>query len=326
VASTERLNTSCGDVSLEKVSCPVCGATDSEPAFDRADRGTVVLCRDCGLLYLNPRPREVLSFYDESYFSNQGHGSSYSNYLSQQAALAQQGEHPGQLAVELLARRISAPAKRLLDVGCGEGGLLEFASRRGFEATGIELSAYMAKQARRLHGVKVIEGRLEAAGLPGETFEVVTALEVIEHLTDPLGWLREVRRILKPGGLLLLTTPNALCASRYGSAWLGFHMSFEHLTFFEKRTIAHALRLADLHLVETWTRGRGMVPQRTLVNRIGMALRDRIIRRAIATFPSAFARPNHWWQARSLNRGRHRPYGHTLWALAIKEGGKASLR
>jgi 2-polyprenyl-3-methyl-5-hydroxy-6-metoxy-1,4-benzoquinol methylase len=311
------------------VPCAVCGRDDFRSAFVRADQGKVVCCMGCGLLYLNPRPcaSATADFYDESYFSSGGHGSAYRNYVAQQAALVTWGEHPALTAMDLLCKRVSPRGKRLVDVGCGDGTLLNLARVRGFDVLGVELSSHMADFVRQTHKIDVVERPLEEAGLDNESFDVVTGLEVLEHLTDPVRWLREVRRVLRPDGLLLLTTPNAGCAQAYGDQWLGFQMSFEHLTFFDRSTLACALKLAELRILGMWTRGQGIADTPGLLNRC-RRLAQRVRRRAVGEFPSLFeplARAQQWWEFRKLLAGRERPYGHTLWVLAIRERRKASL-
>lgn len=96
---------------------------------------------------------------------------------------------------------------RLLDVGCSYGVFLRVARERGFEAQGVELSADTAALARK-QGFEVFVGSLFDAGFPDASFDVVHAGDVIEHLADPRSFVREIRRILAPGGLVVVATPN----------------------------------------------------------------------------------------------------------------------
>jgi 2-polyprenyl-3-methyl-5-hydroxy-6-metoxy-1,4-benzoquinol methylase len=319
----ERVAELSGKVRPEFVPCPLCGMNDSSLTYTRADEGKIVRCNSCGLLYLNPRPQAsaIADFYDESYFSAGGHGSAYRDYVAQQATLLKWGEHPALTAMDLLCKRISPFRKRLVDVGCGDGTLLNLARSRGFDVLGVELSAHMANFVRETYKIEVIEKPLEEAGLGDESFDVVIGQEVLEHLTDAVGWLREVRKILKPEGTLLLTTPNAGCAKAYGELWLGFRMSFEHLTFFDTATVTRALKSAGLGIVGIWTRGKGVADnsRRTLRYR---RLVERVRRRVVALCPPLLpplARGRQWWEFRKLLAGHERPYGHTLWVLAMRD-------
>ncbi|MGH2829308.1 MAG: class I SAM-dependent methyltransferase, partial [Actinomycetota bacterium] len=107
-----------------------------------------------------------------------------------------------------LMRRHPAPG-RILDVGCFTGTLLEVAAGRGWEPWGVEINKVASGYARDQLGYRVHTGLLHDAALPGDHFDAVAATDTIEHLIDPLGSLREIHRVLKPGGHVVLTVPNA---------------------------------------------------------------------------------------------------------------------
>lgn len=145
---------------------------------------------------------------------------------------------------------------RLLDVGCGNGLFLEAASARGWEVAGVELSAPAAAEARRRVGERVSLGTLEDAKFSEDAFDVVTLWEVIEHVPHPVRLLSEIRRVLRPGGMLLLSTPNADSLFHRGARWsylltLG-QWSFParriyfsgHLFYFTGQTLTAALSKA----------------------------------------------------------------------------------
>ena len=122
---------------------------------------------------------------------------------------------PAQIGLFLLPRRRefllahAEPApKRVLDVGCATGLISLLLMSQGHHVVGIELNSEMAAQARE-RGVEVIEHDLERPlPLPDASFDLVHACEILEHLFDTEGFLREIHRVLAPGGILVLSTPN----------------------------------------------------------------------------------------------------------------------
>ena len=97
---------------------------------------------------------------------------------------------------------------RLLDVGCGEGTFLERAKKRGWDVHGTELSRFAADHASRALGREIFCGELAEARFRDAEFDVVTLWHVLEHVADPGLYLTEARRILKPGGFLVVAVPN----------------------------------------------------------------------------------------------------------------------
>lgn len=111
---------------------------------------------------------------------------------------------------------------RFLDVGCGGGSYLYRLKQWGWNVYGVEPSAAGAAQARSL-GLNVYQGQIEEAGFPDSFFDVVRLNHVLEHLTDPHGTMREIRRILKPDGMVYLTVPNTRSVNfwLFGENWYG---------------------------------------------------------------------------------------------------------
>lgn len=136
------------------------------------------------------------------------------------------------------------PTGRLLDIGAGSGILVEAAERAGYRAEGIEPSAWMVRQAAE-HGANVHHGVLpmdEASG----PYDVVTLVDVIEHVCDPVDLLAQARAVLGPDGIGLLITPDvaSLAARLMGRRW--WHYRLAHICYFERKTLLAALSAAGL--------------------------------------------------------------------------------
>jgi 2-polyprenyl-3-methyl-5-hydroxy-6-metoxy-1,4-benzoquinol methylase len=130
---------------------------------------------------------------------------------------------------------------RALDVGCSRGNFLAAGARLGFQMEGVEPAATVAAAARAA-GHTVHIGLLDQIALPSGSFDAITLFEVVEHLKDPLPLLRECRRVLKPGGVLVVSTGNtaswSVAAMR--ERWDYFHIAKDggHISFFNPRSIA----------------------------------------------------------------------------------------
>lgn len=129
----------------------------------------------------------------------------------------------------------------LLDVGCGAGTFMQAARRAGWDAVGVEVSATAAEH-NRAEGFEVFNGELADARYPEGRFDVVVLSEVLEHVAEPGGMLREVLRVMRPGGLLWATTPNGqgFSARALGLRWSAVSPP-EHLHLFSRGAVESLL-------------------------------------------------------------------------------------
>lgn len=133
---------------------------------------------------------------------------------------------------------------RLLDVGCAFGWALDAARERGFTTAGVEISEYAARRAAQRHEI-----RRDIRDFDDASFDVVTLVDVIEHIRDPLSLLSETHRVLKPGGIALLTTPDlSSLSARVLRGWWPYVIP-EHLVYFSRDTLSRALRMAGFEPV-----------------------------------------------------------------------------
>jgi 2-polyprenyl-3-methyl-5-hydroxy-6-metoxy-1,4-benzoquinol methylase len=144
---------------------------------------------------------------------------------------------------------------RMLDVGCGAGSLLSAAVKLEWAAEGLEVSA-PAVEFLRKQGFVVRQGYLENQNYPDNYFDVVTASEILEHVENPLEFLTEIKRILRPGGLFWGTTPNSRGISGIilGSQWSCVSPP-EHIQLFSVRGVHILLEKVGFKTITVLTHG-----------------------------------------------------------------------
>ncbi|MCH6547722.1 MAG: class I SAM-dependent methyltransferase [Gemmatimonadetes bacterium] len=141
------------------------------------------------------------------------------------------------------------PEGRLLDVGCGAGFFLDAARQRGYDVSGVDLSPVPAAHARENLGLDVTVDSLYGLKAPAAAFDAVTIFQTIEHDPNPDAFCAELFRILRPGGVLMVTTPAAdgFVARVMGRRWFGYR-NVEHVSFFSRASLRHALEAAGFEI------------------------------------------------------------------------------
>lgn len=235
-------------VGVERTRCAVCGCWSTAPLFESRDRrhdlpGTfaVVRCVDCGNVYLNPRPDPAtLPLYYPEDYSPYRAGGGLIRFLTRALRWAE---------ARALARRLP-PNPRVLEVGCAAGDLLVPLRDRGVDVVGVELSP-RAAAAARARGLVVHCCALAEAPLAPESFDAVVMRCVIEHVPDPLGDLVRAHALLKPGGLIVVTTDNydSLDRRLFGPDWYGFDVP-RHFNLFTPQSLSALLARAGFRAPE----------------------------------------------------------------------------
>ena len=182
----------------------------------------ITRCLDCGLVTLPLSYAPTTSYEDAA-----------DPYYIEQA--------PQRIANAHRLLSLVPKSGRLLEIGCACGFLLVAARERGFSVRGVEMSAWASQYARDTYGLEVHTGTLEAAAIPAESIDVVVMADVIEHLFDPPATMREIRRILAPGGRVLLLTPDvgSVMARLVGPRWWG--LLDDHYFYFSRSTLRRLL-------------------------------------------------------------------------------------
>jgi len=227
--------------------CPVCAGHDVEGLGVTAN-GPLVRCAHCTLTY-HPRlahgaqpPAAVCTSGVAPYY---GDDAAYEDYRRRRQARWE----------DLFARlRRYQPGGRLLDVGCARGYSTAVACKLGFAASGVELSAADARYAREHLGLPVYTGTVEQAPLEQAGFDAVVMWSVLEHVAAPHATVGAVARILRPGGILNIFTPNAAgkAARRQGLAWIEYNRA-GHAALYSPAALRRLLMAHGLQPVEMYT-------------------------------------------------------------------------
>jgi 2-polyprenyl-3-methyl-5-hydroxy-6-metoxy-1,4-benzoquinol methylase len=232
-------------------SCPVCGgAVDRQADLRwRKDGHDIVDCRSCGLLFRAdlPTDAELASVYGPAYFSSTAGddgGQGYPDYLEEEL------NHRANAIARLEMLERTGGDGRLLDVGCAAGFFLDEARKLGWLVEGVELAAEMASYGRNMLGLPIRASAFSDVELEPHTFDAVTMWDYIEHSTNPVGDLGHARDLLRPGGLLALTTGDAssVAARVCGQRW---HLMTprHHNFFFTRKSLLEALRATDFQIL-----------------------------------------------------------------------------
>jgi SAM-dependent methyltransferase len=249
----------------EDIPCNLCGARNAhllypstliDTSLNAADfrctssaygvHPPIVRCNVCGLVYANPR-------WDASLVNENYSVVEDPTYVEEREGRVLTFGRNLAPFENLVAANSST--RRLLDVGCHIGVMIELAQARGWDAWGVEPSVWASEQARA-RGLRVITGTLDHAAIPENYFDVVTMWDVIEHLTDPAAEIRNVQRLLKPGGIFAIHTIDieSLFARLMGPRWPW--LMEMHLYYFSSRTLSKMLAQNGFQVIRSSAQGR----------------------------------------------------------------------
>ena len=248
------------------IPCALCPPGSGDGAFEPAlecEGFSFVRCKKCGLVQQNPRlnGEEIIARYSGIY------GKDYLSYeiANEEAFLKLQKLALKDAGFPRLEKKLfkkyprdakeipSVLGPTVLDVGCATGALIADLRGRKWHVTGVEISP-CAQYAREERGLDVRSVPLEENNFPEGGFDAVLASHLIEHLNDPMSFLREACRILKKGGRIFVTTPdiNGFQARLFKGRWRS--AIFDHLYLFSGRTLVKMLKIAGFKIesIRTW--------------------------------------------------------------------------
>ena len=224
--------------------CPICTHAPQHPIPYRGRAWLPVqpvICQQCALVFINPMytsaEKEALAPCVRALHRPVRFGRPIQR--------AHHRELPAARRFLAFARPYLNPGDEVLDIGCGDGALLRTLCQAGAAACGIDLDPEGARFIEQTYGIPVQVGAFEEADFQGRCFDAVVATHVIEHFFEPIEALKKMRTLLKPGGVVVLETPNILRPK------VGFRRLFSvpHNYYFSPRTLCVALQRAGLETI-----------------------------------------------------------------------------
>lgn len=224
---------------LEQIKCNICGKDDTVlvcrsrdkvwligPGFD------LVKCRACGLVYVNPRPAagSIGEFYPDNYYPRPAGAVEIDSSVKNELRKISQTRYR-------MFERFKTRG-RALEIGCGDGYFLDFLRDKGWQVSGVEMSALAARYGQKSLGLEIFNGKFDDYFGQAGAFDVICLYEVLEHLHDPTAALKKMKGLLKDDGLIIFSVPNynSLMRPVYGASWYFLDVP-RHLYQFTARSL-----------------------------------------------------------------------------------------
>lgn len=244
------------DEQAKSIPCPTCGEKEYRSLWNN-EHYTFVRCRNCRLVYQNPQPlkEDLARRYDKEYFEYER--TNEEQFFNLMMLSLMDIDFPS------VASALASDRRSFLDIGCATGMLISNLKKDQWDVQGVEICRPAAEFGIQTRGVPIFIGLLEKASFPVSSFSVVHCSHLIEHVTDPMAFLGEISRILRPGGYFIATTPNSngLQARIFGNAWRS--AIADHVILYSRKTLKGLLQTNGFEVLRTKTWGGiavGMAP------------------------------------------------------------------
>ena len=289
-------------MTVTRETCWICGSGDSETVLPRAWESLYRRCKACGHqveLSSDYRERGELYYEDDSHL----YFSPFAQWLS--AGVARQ-------RIDTLKQHLKSG--HVLEIGPGTGEVILAARRGGYAVSAVESSNVFASHLRSKTDASLYQGSFEDFDLGRSTFDGVLSFHVLEHVMDPVSHLRRILDVTRPGGYLVLATPNASSLDRRlcGPRWTGYSMG--HVNLFSLTSIRPCLEQAGWKVLRIstvefaweliWSIKSGIKPKKTTPQTAGSNVKRIPVRLGALAFTlfGALTRPVRFVQER-LNGG-----------------------
>jgi SAM-dependent methyltransferase len=260
------------------VKCNVCGSDDYEIVFPKgyAQIHRIVRCRRCGLMYANPQEHVDCEDYATGSPVEEYDPEDEANKQYYQKQLVQ---IPDSVRALRVLNKLFPGRGHLLEVGSHAGTFLNRIRADGWQVVGLEPFRPLANFARKKYGLEIIDGILPNPALPSGHFDAVVMLHVIEHMPDPAENIRELRRVLKPRGVLVVETPrfNSLSFKILGRHERSIQNCPGHIYFFTEQSLRRTFESNGFKVFRVERVGRTLTLDRFFSN-VGLVTRCAALR------------------------------------------------
>ena len=230
------------EIKWEQIDCPICNSSVyyffmrlKDLYYFYPEEFTLVKCKDCRLVYLNPRPTEncISHFYPLTYNLEE-------NYQEPQ----------GRINARIHAVNSIIKTGRVMDIGCGRGDFLHQLKLGGFEVLGIDVSKAQTEYGNKKYGLNLICGDFLRHTFPTEWFDCITLFHSLEHFHSPVEYINKVYSVLKKNGTIFISVPNAnsLQAALFKKYWPGWDPP-RHLVTFDRQNLASLLKKSGFEVL-----------------------------------------------------------------------------
>jgi 2-polyprenyl-3-methyl-5-hydroxy-6-metoxy-1,4-benzoquinol methylase len=222
----------------EYIDCPVCDSSNKELFFEK-DWFTFSRCRDCAMVYLNPRLNEQATY---AFYNSDWNAIYNETKFDEVSSSTRLDDEINQANLDRVLHARNGARGALLEIGCGNGFFLRAAKAAGFEVSGLELNERNFRRSRADLGDGILNLDLFSAGFPSDRFDVLYMRDVFEHVPNPKAMLKEMCRIAKPGCVVFIEVPNIeglmykMVRQRHICVF-----GFEHLNYWAPATLGKLL-------------------------------------------------------------------------------------
>lgn len=218
-------------------SCPLC-MKDNNINFISKNEYILYSCLNCGHVYLTNHndSKDLYILYQENFYKP-GSSARFTKLIENFIYLFRI------VRAKSLVNLLPEGKHVILDIGCGRGWTLKFLNQKGWKCTGTQISKPAAEYARKTLGLEIHEKELPDIKFDSEKFDIVTVFHVLEHLQNPIDYINDINRILKPNGFLIIEVPNlsSLCYSIFKLHWFAFALP-HHISFFKLEVLNKILK------------------------------------------------------------------------------------